>query len=292
MAKSRRFRVLHATDGSASARGAIATSAGFPWPSHTEARAIFVRPGLFLPPNAELWARSEMLTRKTAAAASRTMRAMWPDADAVVRVGNPAERIVDEARRWGAHAVVIGWRGHGRFRRLLMGSASRAVLRRAEVPVLVVRRGTRRVTRLVVGDDGSAASARAIDFLARATVPKGGSITLVTVLQSQPLPSHPLFPGLTMELRADVMAQEATHRAAVERRQRQSVDRLRKSGWRARGQVRAGAPLYELLRAVDEAHAEALVVGATSEDSTRRRRLGSTTEGAVNRSAVPVLVVP
>ena len=292
MAKSRRFRVLHATDGSASARAAMAASTAFPWPGHSEARAIVVRPGLFLPPNAGLWARSEAVTRRASAAASRGLRARWSEADAVVREGDAADRILAEAKSWDANALVIGWRGHGPVRRILMGSVSRAVLRRAATPVLVVRRGTRRVTHLVVGVDGSAASDRAIRLLARGTVPKGGAITLVTVLHGQPLPSHPLLPGLTAELRAHLSAQEASDRAAAERRQKRSADQLRKAGWRVRGQVRAGAPLYELLRSVDETRADALVVGATSQRSTRKRLLGSTTEGAVNRSAVPVLVVP
>jgi len=292
MEKPRPFRILHPTDGSASARAAIATSTGFPWPSHSEARAIIVRPGRFLPPNADLWARSEALAGRAAVAAARTMRARWTEADAVVREGEAVDRILDEARRWSANAVVIGWRGHGRFRRLLMGSVSRAVLRRADTPVLVVRRGIRRVTHLVVGVDGSAASDRAIRFLARAIVPKSGSITLVTVLQSQPLPSHPLLPGLTAELRVDILAQGAKNRAAADRRQKRCAEQLRKAGWRVRGQVRTGAPLYELLRSVDEVGADALVIGATSRSLPRRGLVGSTTDGAVNRSAVPVLVVP
>jgi len=292
MPQPRRFRVLHATDGSTSARTAMATSVGFPWPGHSEARAIVVRPGLFLPPFADQWARSEPFTSRAAVAASRMLRARWPEADAVVRDGEAVDRILDEGRRWTAHAVVIGWRGHGRFRRLLMGSVSRAVLRRAGRPVLVVRRGLRRVTHLVVGVDGSPASNRAIGFLARAIVPKSGSITLVTVLADQPSPSHPLFPGLTAELRAHILAQGAKNRAAAERRQTRSADRLRKAGWRVRQQVRTGAALYELLRSVDETRADALVVGATSRHSTLEGFLGSTTEGAVNRSAVPVLVVP
>jgi len=292
MAKPRRFRILHATDGSASARAAMAASAAFPWPGPSEARAIVVRPGLFLPPNADLWARSEAITRRAAAAASRTLRARWTEAEAVVQDGDAVDRILAEAKGWDAHALVIGWRGHGRFRRLLMGSVSRAVLRRAETPVLVVRRGIPRVTHLVVGVDGSAASDRAIRFLARGTVPKRGSITLVTVLHNQPIPSHPLLRGLTAELRADVLAQGAKNLAAADRRQQRRADQLRKAGWRVRGQVRAGAPLYELLRSVDETRADALVVGATSQNAPRKGLLGSTTEGAVNRSAVPVFVVP
>ncbi|MGD9903975.1 MAG: universal stress protein [Dehalococcoidia bacterium] len=292
MAIARGFRVLHATDGSSSAHAAMATSAAFPWPGPSAARAIVVRPGLSLPPNADRWARSETFTRRTAVAASRTLRTRWPEADAVVRDGEAADRILEEARRYGAHAVVMGWRGHGHFRRLLMGSVSRAVLRCAETPVLIVRRGVRPVTRLVVGLDGSASSNRAIRFLACAMVPKGGSITLVTVLRREPSPSHSLFPDLTAELRAEVRARGGKNQAAAARRQKRAADRLRNAGWRVRGQVRAGAPLYELLRSVDEARADALVVGAMSHRATLKGLLGSTIEGAVNRSAVPVLVVP
>jgi len=292
MATRRAFRVLHATDGSPSARGAIATSAGFPWPNHSEARAIVVRPGLFLPPHADLWARSETFTRQAAQAASRALRARWPEADAVVRDGDVVDRILSEAKGWHSHALVMGWRGHGRFRRLLMGSVSRAVLRRAARPVLVVRRAGRRVTHLVVGVDGSAASNRAVRFLAQAVVPKSGSITLVTVLRSEPSPRHPVLPGLTAELRADILAQGTKNRTAADRRQKRCAEQLQKAGWRVRGQVRTGAPLYELLRSVDETRADALVVGATSQPSTLKGFIGSVTEGAINRSAVPVLVMP
>jgi len=270
----------------------MVTSAGFPWPSHSAARAIVVRPGPFFRPNADLWARSDAVTRRAAVGATRTLRARWPEADAVVRDGDVVDRILSEAKGWHSHALVIGWRGHGRFRRLLMGSVSRAVLRRAETPVLVVRRAGRRVTHLVVGVDGSAASNRAIRFLANTVVPKRGAITLVTVLQGQPSPSHPLFPGLSAELRAVILAQEAKHRAAADRRQKRCAEQLRKAGWRVRGQVRIGAPLYELLRSADESRADALVVGATSRLSMVKGLIGSVADGAVNRSAVPVLVMP
>jgi nucleotide-binding universal stress UspA family protein len=289
---TRPFRILHATDGSPSARAAMVTSAGFPWPSHSEARAVVVRLGARLPPTADPWARSETLARRAAVVASRTMRPRWPEADAVVRHGDPTDVILDDARQWGAHAAVIGWRGQGHFRRLLMGSVSRAVLRRAQMPVLVVRRGGARVTRLVVAVDGSAASVRAIRFLARAAVPKTGAITLVSVLHSQPSPSHPLFPALFAETREDILAQAAKDQAAAARRHERWAGQLRKAGWRVRGQVRTGAPLYEILRSIDDARADALVIGATSRNSPQEGCVGSTTEGAVNRSKVPVLVVP
>lgn len=270
----------------------MATSVAFPWPDHSEAHAVIVRPGLFVPPNVDLWARSDAATHRAAAVATRTLRARWPGTDAAVRDGDVVDRILAEAAGWHAHALVMGWRGHGRFRRLLMGSVSRAVLRRAETPVLVVHRAGPRMTHLAVGVDGSSASRRAVRLLARAVVPKGGTITLVTVLPSQLFPSHPLLPGLTAELRAEALARGARERARAERIQKRSAASLREAGWRVREQVRTGAPLYELLRSVYETRAEGLVIGATSSSGSREGHVGSTAEGAVNRSAVPVLVVP
>ncbi len=292
MATRHPFRILHASDGSPASRAAMATSVAFPWPSHSEAHAIVVRPGLFLPPNADLWAQSDAATQRAAVVATRTLRARWPEADAVVRDGDVVDRILAEATGWHAHALVIGWRGHGRFRRLLMGSVSRAVLRRAETPVLVVNRAGPRMTHLAVGVDGSSASTRAVRLLARAVVPKGGTITLVTVLPSQLFPSHPLLPGLTAEVRAEALARGAKARARADRIQKRSAASLREAGWRVREQVRTGAPLYELLRSAYETRAEGLVIGATSSSGPRAGHVGSTAEGAVNRSAVPVLVVP
>ncbi len=251
-----------------------------------------MRPGLFLPPHADLWARSEAVTQRAAAIASRTLRGRWPEAEAVIRDGDAADGIVRESRRWHAHALVLGWRGHGRFRRLLMGSVSRDVLRRAHTPVLVARRAVPAVTSLVMGVDGSAAAERAVRFIAHCEVPRDGTVTLVTVLASQASPSHPLLPGLTADLRADLLEQEAKLKATAGRRQKRLARVLESAGWRVRAEVRSGAPLYELLQAVEGSGADALVVGATTRRSTLKGSVGSVAEGAVDRSAAPVLVVP
>ena len=39
---------------------------------------------------------------------------------------SPAEGVLSEAERFRADVIVVGWRGYGAVRRLLMGSVSRA----------------------------------------------------------------------------------------------------------------------------------------------------------------------
>jgi nucleotide-binding universal stress UspA family protein len=60
-------------------------------------------------------------------------------AQAHLRVGRPDEQIVVLAEEIGAGLIVMGNRGLGGLRRLLMGSVSDSVVRHAHCPVLIVR---------------------------------------------------------------------------------------------------------------------------------------------------------
>jgi|SRR5829696_7343832 len=60
-------------------------------------------------------------------------------AGAHLRMGGVAREIVDLAEEMGVDLIVIGSRGRGRIRRLLMGSVSDPVVRHAHCSVLVVR---------------------------------------------------------------------------------------------------------------------------------------------------------
>ena len=69
-----------------------------------------------------------------------------------VKVGDPAEVILQTGRRLNTGLIVMGTHGHGGFRKLLLGSTTEQVLRRTEWPVLAVPRGA--VTAPAVADPG------------------------------------------------------------------------------------------------------------------------------------------
>ena len=56
-----------------------------------------------------------------------------------LRLGRPAEQIVDLAEDLDAGVVVVGSRGLGGLRRAVLGSVSDSVVRHAHCPVFVVR---------------------------------------------------------------------------------------------------------------------------------------------------------
>lgn len=61
-----------------------------------------------------------------------------------VAVGKAGEKIVDHARECNADIIVMGMRGIGGAAKLFLGSTSEDVLKRADVPVLIVPPPNRR----------------------------------------------------------------------------------------------------------------------------------------------------
>jgi nucleotide-binding universal stress UspA family protein len=285
------LRVLVATDGSRSARGALATALAFPWPADTRVRGVVVsdphRGGKASPHMRQAFADA---SDRIASAARAALARRWPKAVVTLFEGRAVDRILHEARRFRADVIVVGWRGHGAFRRLVQGSVSRAVVEEARSAVLVVRRPVRRFRRLVIGLDGSENARRAVDLVARLS-PRGMTAIVVRIVEPMIVPTAGRLPAW---LKRIVLSELAATNAALVREARRDVDaaasRLRRAGWRVRGEVRTRTPLAGLLDTLDRTHGDVLVVGARAARGLRRRLLGSVAAGALDRSPAPVLI--
>lgn len=145
---------------------------------------------------------------------------------------------------------------------------------------------------LLIGVDGSSGSRRAVSFVARLAPPPGGRATVVRVVEPTRLPSMTLLPA---SIRPQLERQAAALHAARVRAARGDVERavarLRPSGWRARGEVRSGVPLAELLAAIRPARADLLVLGACGIGGVERFLVGSVADAATKRSPISVLIV-
>ena len=288
MAKKKVFRVLVATDGSRDADVAIATTVHFPWPAQTRVRAVSARRTRAEYRRSILLAALDRGAEQAVEGARRRLSRRWPEVDTEVLDESPVDGILGEAERFQADVIVVGWRGHGAVRRLLMGSVSRGVVRGAKCPVLVVR-GSPRVRTIVVGVDGSAAAKRAVAFVGRLVPPRDGRVTLVSAVELLTPPSSGSVPGAGAIAREVKRQNTSLSRTATKDLNRAATE-LRRLGWHPRTALVHGEPLRELLGAVRASRAQLLVVGAKGAGGLRYVLLGSVAEGALNQSPVAVLV--
>ena len=151
------------------------------------------------------------------------------------------------------------------------------------------RAGFRRV---VLGVDGSAHSRRAAAFLTRLEPPRGGRVTVVRVVELVRVPAMPLVPGaMRAQIAGQADAVNRSHLAAARRQVETAAAVLERAGWRARGIVRTGVPLPELLAVVRAERADVLVLGARGAGAVAHFLLGSVAEAALKQAPVEVLIV-
>ena len=135
------FRVLLATDGSAASMAASRAVADTSWPENTEVRVVSAV-------NPFIYSLEELgLTRGTGTAqahraignAVHALKRAPVRISAEVIAGRAARRIVERARQWGADLIVLGTNERRGLSRMLFGSTSAAVAKRAHCSVRVIR---------------------------------------------------------------------------------------------------------------------------------------------------------
>lgn len=145
------MKILLAIDGSPHSHAALVEFATRPWPNGTEVQILTVVHSsiplffdlAFVAAAAHM---EQTLDRRREApvlveAAASIIRETYPNISVTTKIieGIPKDAIVEEARDWGADLIVLGSRGYGRVRRVVLGSVAAAVVANAPCSVQVVR---------------------------------------------------------------------------------------------------------------------------------------------------------
>jgi nucleotide-binding universal stress UspA family protein len=294
MEKSKALRVLIALDDSRPAEAAIETVVKFPWPDATRLRGVVaLRAGYFDSQSKALNAALEASLQDAAASARTALSTRWSNAEVVAINKAPTDAILGEARELRADVIALGWRGHGTFFRLLAGSVARAVAARAGSSILVVRTAPKTVRRFVVGFDDSPNARRAVNLLSRLRPERGSRAVLVNVMDLIKLPRNAsrLPASVRSNLRGDLVALNKERYEQAQRALETAASQLKRTGWTTEEEIRKGPPLEGLLAAAKAHRADILVVGARATSGIERMLLGSVSQGALNSSPKPVLLV-
>jgi nucleotide-binding universal stress UspA family protein len=144
------LRLLIGMDNSADSNAAVEAVCNRYWPRGTEVGLLAVvdtvMPLTSNPsePSATKWIEvadesNWNQVREIFEPAAQRIRSAGLHAEVLIRRGNPADEILEEAHTWGADCIFVGARGTRGIDRLLLGSVSSAVSSRAHCSVEVVR---------------------------------------------------------------------------------------------------------------------------------------------------------
>ncbi len=201
--------------------------------------------------------------------------------------------IVEEAEALPADLMVIGTHGRSGFERLLLGSVTEKVLRRAPCPVLTVGHAVTSpgpgplFRRILCAADLTKASEHTLDVALSLATENDAQITLLHVMEALPGDTGA---GLYLAvpeigpLRHELIAQ-------AQAKLRKGVPAAARNFCEVRERVETGAAWSEILRVAEEITADLIVVGAHTRGAVGRMLFGSTANHVVRRATCPVLVV-
>ncbi len=204
-----------------------------------------------------------------------------------LREGRPAEEIAGLAGELGVGLVVVGSRGLGAVKRLVMGSVSEGVVDFAPCPTLVVRggEGTWPPGRLVVGDDGSEEAKRAGELAAGVGKLFGARALLVRVY-----PSVPVFKARRL---VHVQASEEVLKRGERSLEERAAELESVLGTRPETRVVSGDAAAVIQEVAEEGGRPSLVaVGRRGLGAVGYSTLGGVSADVVRSVSGPVLVVP
>ncbi len=210
---------------------------------------------------------------------------------ATVITGSPARTILDAADRLNASIIVMGTHGSSGFERLVLGSVTEKVLRKAKCPVLVVPRhadgpGGKAALfrRILCAIDFSPCSTRAISYALSMAEESGGSLTIVHVVEGldhEPLANaHFNVPEYRQHL-----AEDAQKRLVA------LVPAETRTWCECREIVRIGKAYREILDTARTTDADLIVLGVRGRNAVDLALFGSTTNHVVRSAECPVLTV-
>lgn len=201
--------------------------------------------------------------------------------------GEPYRTIVQYADEYDIDLIVMPTHGRSGLQRLLLGSTTERVVRRAEVPVLTIRPDAADAVRypyrgVAVPTDGSEGASEALSVGADVATDAEAALYVLSVItyQSLGIDVRSDIQSAMLEESAEEIVEEAT--AAAERAGVETVD----------GAVEYGSSVHEaILEFLEQRDIDLVVVGTHGRTGFDRFLLGSVAEALLRTSPVPVLTV-
>jgi nucleotide-binding universal stress UspA family protein len=213
----------------------------------------------------------------------------------VTRHGRPAQQILNAAQSLAVDLIVIGTHGSSGVDRLVLGSVTEKILRKASCPVLTVPPHSAPAfslhsARVLCAIDFSECSLAALEFILAGALGAEAQITLLHVIEwpwhEPPAPTFEELPQAEAQaLLSFRHRREATARARL--------TALEPEGFqgRCRTRVMHGRSYEEILRVAAEEGSDLIALGVHGRGAMDVAMFGSNAHQLVRRAGCPILTV-
>jgi nucleotide-binding universal stress UspA family protein len=207
-----------------------------------------------------------------------------------VEIGGPVWQILECAKELSTDLIVMGTHGHSGFERLMLGSTTERVLRKAPCPVLTVPRSVpstdptkpKVFKKIVCPIDFSNGSLQGLKFALSLAQENDACLTLVHVLERpehEPAGDDPYSVPDSLEYVAGFASDRLTTVVPAEASRWCRLDKV----------VVAGKPYRAILHVAADRRADLIVMGVLGRNAVDLALFGSTTQHVVRAAACPVL---
>src|SRR5246127_3934014 len=203
----------------------------------------------------------------------------------VVDQGNAPRCILSFAQKENIEGIVMGTHGRSGFDRLVLGSSTDRVIRKAACPVLVVSNAAQKT--LHVEPDRRHRLSRILyctDFSHNSEQARGYAISLVAEYKAELALFH------VTEKPPDISKAQAIVAARTQELDK-LVSQTERENLNVRSAVRFGKPYEEIVRYANEAQANLIIMTARGGDAVDRAVFGSTTYRVIQLGPCPVLAI-
>jgi nucleotide-binding universal stress UspA family protein len=222
---------------------------------------------------------------------SKSLAAPGSEVEIMIRRGSPADEIIKTCRDIRSDLVLMGFKGTSDSPEFLLGSVAHKVMKYAPCSVLVAKRKTEAVNRLLVPLDGSRHSDETVQFLLRMPLQPHTEILVMVVVQSF---EAAFVKAYTLDLERDrqiVSELQEAEEEAARRVLAEAEGQLRNRRYKVSTIVARGDPSREILREAAQQNVDLIALGAKGLTGVRGFLLGSVAQRIARYAKPSVLIV-
>lgn len=210
--------------------------------------------------------------------------------EVIVRSGDPAKEIRQEAERGQSDLLILGTHGRSGFERLFLGSVTEKVLRSTRVPVLTIPPAVREpgsplYKTILCPLEFSPASIRALEYALSLAKESDARLILLHAIEDFGAAGAQTAGHLTVSEYYRQLEQDAVTRL------RAVVPDEARVWARPEERVVIGRAHQEILKSVVDEHVDLVVMGVQGKGVVNRLVFGSTTHRVIREAGCPVLTL-